>query len=338
MRAAAVASEPAADEAAERVLGEGGTAADAVVAAFLAAAAARPGVLLSPVQALFAGPGAGPRAFDGRARQPGRGLPRPRGATKTDAVHDAALVAVPASLGALALLHAYGGHVALDRLARPALDQARASGAIERGGVIERFGRRGPAALGDAVVARALVATAGRASGGLLSEEDLAEVRPESAVPRQGEFGASRRALVVPWPAPEAPQRVTEFIAAVDAAGVMVALSYAPDDDGLAVPELGLTLCRDAVVVRRGIPRVAPGEPLPCPAPIAIGLDDHVAFIALGIRAKTPLDVAKLAPAWSNRAAAAGKLLSAASEAASGTSARAVLRSAETGKVQKLTA
>jgi gamma-glutamyltranspeptidase/glutathione hydrolase len=335
VKAGAVASEPAADDAAERVLAEGGTAADAIVAAFLGAAAARPSVLLSPVQALFAGPGAGPRAFDGRARQPGRGLPRPRGAIKADAIPDAALVAAPASLGALVLLHAYGGLVTLDRLARPALERARALGATERGAVIERFAGRGPAALADAAVARALVAAAGRASGGLLSEEDLAEVRPESAAPRQGEFGASRRALVAPWPAPVALGRVTEFVAAVDVAGVMVALSYAPDDDGLAVPELGLTLARDAVVVRRGVPRVTPGEPLPFAAPIAIGQADHAAFIALGIRAKTPLDVAQMA-AWSNRAASGGKLLAAACEAARGTSARAVLRSPETGKVQKL--
>ena len=41
-----------------------------------------------------------------------------------------------------------------------------------------------------------------------------------------------------------------------DARGVLGVLGYAPDDDGLAVPELGITLARDAVVVRRGVPRV----------------------------------------------------------------------------------
>jgi gamma-glutamyltranspeptidase/glutathione hydrolase len=263
-------------------------------------------------------------------------LPRPRGATKADAVPDAALVAAPASLGALGLLHAYGGQLTLDRLVRPALERTRGTGATERGAVIERFGRRGPAALADAAVSRALIATAGRAVGGLLSEEDLAEVRPESAVPKQASFGPSRRALVAPWPAPEARGRTAEFVAAVDAAGVMVALAYAPDDDGLAVPELGLTLARDAIVVRRGIPRVTPGEALPFAAPVAIGVDRQGSFIALGVRGATPLDIERMSKAWSDRAAAGGKLLAAANEAARGTSARAVLRSVETGKVQKL--
>ena len=61
-----------AEEAAQHILAEAGTAADALIAGFFAAAGARPGVLFSPVQTLIAGPGVGARAFDGRARQPGR--------------------------------------------------------------------------------------------------------------------------------------------------------------------------------------------------------------------------------------------------------------------------
>jgi gamma-glutamyltranspeptidase/glutathione hydrolase len=334
VKSGAVASEPAADDAANRVLADGGSAVDAVVAGFLAAGAARPGALLSPVQALFAGPGAGPRAFDGRARQPGKGLPRPRGVVKAQPVPDAALAAVPASLAALALLHAYGGRLTLERLASAAIERAKAVDA--RAELIAKFAQRGPAALGDATIARPILAVAGRTEGGLLSDEDLAEVRPESQPPRQAELGGGRRALVTPWPAPEAPQRATEFVVAADATGVMAALSYAPDDDGLAVPELGLTLPRDAVAVRRGIPRVPPGEPLPCAAPIAMGLDEHVVFLALGIRSKTPLDTTKMSEAWSDRAATAAMLLSAANESARGTYARAVLRSADTEQVQKI--
>ena len=199
-----------------------------------------------------------------------------------------------------------------------------------------KFGERGPAALTDAAVARPLLVAAGRTEGGLLSEADLAEVRPESDAPRLVALGPKRRALVTPWPSPEAPGRPTEFVVAVDPSGVMAALTYAPDDDGLPIPELGLTLARDAVAVRRGIPRVPPGEPLPYAAPVAIGLDEHVAFLALGVRARTPLDAARMTAAWSDRAATAPMLLAAASEAAGGTSARAVLRSAETEQVQKL--
>jgi hypothetical protein len=90
------------------------------------------------------------------------------------------------------------------------------------------------------------------------------------------------------------------------------------------------------VVVRRGVPRVTPGEPLPCPAPIGIGVDDHVAFLAFGVRAAVPFDLASMAAAWSDPTSSGAKLLAAASEAARGSGARAVLRSTETGDVQKV--
>jgi len=117
---------------------------------------------------------------------------------------------------------------------------------------------------------------------------------------------------------------------------VMAALSYAPDDDGVAVPDLGLTLPRDAVAVRRGIPRVTPGEALPCAAPIAMGLEEHAVFLALGVRSNTPLDTAPMLAAWSDRGATAAMLLAAANEAARGSHARAVLRSPDTEQVQKI--
>jgi hypothetical protein len=116
----------------------------------------------------------------------------------------------------------------------------------------------------------------------------------------------------------------------------MAALSYAPDDGGLAAPELGLTLSRDAVVVRRKIPRVTPGEPLPCAAPIAIGVDEQVVFLALGVAADVPLDIEAMEPTWSNRAAGARMLLVSAAAGAFGTEARGVLRSTATEQVQKV--
>ncbi len=336
MRVGAVASERAAEEAADRVLSEGGSAADALVAGFLGAAAARAGVLLGPVQALFAGPGAGRRAFDGRGRQPGRGLPRPRGFVGTEEIPMAALAAAPASLGAMALVYAYAGHLPLERLAAPALERARALGAGERGAVIAKIAGTGASALREGALLRPLLAAAGRTSGGLLSEEDIAEVRPESAPPAEVDLGAGRQVLVLPWAAPGAPHRVAEFVVAVDAAGVMAALSYSPDDEGVPVPELGLTLPRDAIVVRRGIPRMTPGEPLPCPAAAAIGLEDRAAFMALGVRSQARLEMGSLGPAWADRSAALSQLLAAAKNAAGGSLAGAVLRSPETERVQKL--
>jgi len=333
VRFAAIASEPAAGEAAQRILAEAGTAADALIAGFLAASAARHSVLLSPVQALLAGPGVGARAFDGRARQPGLGLPRPRGAATGQRIPAAARVAVPASLGMLALLHAHYGKLTTQRLAVPAVEHADEIGAAERGALLGRIGRRGASALREAITARPLLAVGGRSEGGLLSERDLSEVRPETSVPREVEIGA-RRALLVPWPAPEAPHRIVEVIAAADAHGVLALLAYSPDDDGIAVPELGLTLSRDASVVKRGVPRLSPGEPIPCPAPIVLALSDQRLLMALGVRASVPVSVADLSASWAKTGVAA-KLLRAARDATNGDRAFAVLRS-ETQQVRKL--
>jgi hypothetical protein len=333
VRFAAVASEPIAGKAAHQILGEAGTAADALIAGFLAAAAARSSVLLSPVLALLSGPGVGSRAFDGRARQPGLGVPRPRGVAPGQRVPDAARVAVPASLGLLALLHAHDGKIAFQRLAAPAVEHAAEIGAEPRSALLGRIGRKGPSALREAVTARALLAVAGRVEGGLLSERDLGEVRPDSRAPREIEMG-DRRALLVPWSAPEVPHRMVEIIAAADAHGVLAVLAYSPDDEGIAVPELGLTLSRDASVVMRGIVRVPPSEPIPFPAPIALALSDQRLLMAVGVRGSFAFSTADLSVAWSKTSAAA-KLVRAARDAARGERAFAVLRS-ETQQVRKL--
>src|SRR5690606_10692291 len=71
------ASDPIAAEAAQQALDDGGRAADAAIAGFLAAAGAREAVLLAPTVALVGGLGAGTRLLDGRAVQPGAGAKRP---------------------------------------------------------------------------------------------------------------------------------------------------------------------------------------------------------------------------------------------------------------------
>jgi gamma-glutamyltranspeptidase/glutathione hydrolase len=336
VRSSAVASEPAAERAAAAILDEEGTAAEALIAGFLAASAARPGVLWSPLQVLIAGPGTFARAFDGRARQPGLGLPRPRGVMATASVPTAAHVAAPASLGALALLHAYDATISFQRLARPALEYAKGAGGAERRALLTKVARLGPQALRAPAVLRALLAVAGRTEGGLLSEKDLAEVRPESALPREVRLGGDRSALVVPWPSPQASHRPVEVIVVADARGVLGVLGYAPDDDGVAVPELGLTLPRDAVVVRRGIPRVAPGEVLPAPAPLAIALSGKLAFMALGVRSSTPLSAADLAAIWPEGTVTGNKSLAAARERAGGALAVGLVRTLKSPQVQKL--
>ena len=337
MRSSAVASEPVAERAAAAILEEEGTAGEALIAGFLAAAATRPSALWSPVQVLIAGPGTFARAFDGRARQPGLGLPRPRGVVEKARVPAAAHVAAPASLGALAVLHAYDATLTFQQLAGPALELAKGEGSAERRALLAKVARLGPAALRAPAVLRALLAVAGRTEGGLLSERDLAEVRPESAFPREVRLGGDRGAWVVPWPAPAAPHRPVEVIVAADGRGVLGALGYAPDDEGLPVPELGIVLARDAVVVRRGIPRVSPGEVLPAPAPLAIAMAAKLAFMAIGVRSRTPLSPADLTAIWPEGAVMGGKALAAARDRAGGALAVGLVRSRKDQEVQKLT-
>lgn len=336
MKAVAKASQACAEIAAAAVLEEGGTAVDAVIAGFFAAAGAGAGVLLGPVQALVAGPGVGPRAFDGRSRQPGRGLPRPRGLTEGQAVSPAALVAVPAALAALSLAHAYDGLLPIERLVAHGVAEAKKRGKNAREAAMRRIGAVGAAAIRDPRIARALLGVAGRVQGGLLSEEDLIQLRPVSAAPFSIDLGdqdddAAKRlerwVLLTPWPAPETQYRVAEVLAAGDSRGVLAVLAYAPDEDGVDVPDLELCAPRDAVVVRRGVPRVSPGAPIGCPAPIAIAMEKGRPVLAAGLVAGRAISPEAFARAWGKPGAAAPALLRAAAEATGATKAVAVVRS-----------
>ena len=94
IRAAAATHEVMA-EAAQTVLDAGADAADALVAGFFALAGATPAGLLAPTVAMLGGTGVGGRVFDGRALQPGRGAPRPRGFLEGAEIPLGAYVAVP---------------------------------------------------------------------------------------------------------------------------------------------------------------------------------------------------------------------------------------------------
>ena len=66
------------------------------------------------------------------------------------------------------------------------------------------------------------------------------------------------------------------------------------------MPGLELSLGRDAVPVRRGVPRLAPGTPLPAPAPMAIAVQSGGFAVALGLLGRpevVPASVAHLARA-----------------------------------------
>jgi gamma-glutamyltranspeptidase/glutathione hydrolase len=219
--------------------------------------------------ALLAGVGVGARAFDGRAAQPGRGAPRPRGFVDAGTVPDTARVAAPRSLSMLSLLHGYAGRGRLRDLTRAGVAAAERAGATGRARLLEQVGESGAAVLQRREIARTLLGAAGAVAGGVLTEEDLSETLPADVEALAAELGAGIVALRPPWPT-GADARPAETIVACDGRGMLAALAYAPADEGVDVPDLGLTLAPDAIPVRRGIPRVTPGTALPAAAPIAI--------------------------------------------------------------------
>jgi gamma-glutamyltranspeptidase/glutathione hydrolase len=285
-RSLAVASNGAVADAANAVVARG-NAVDAVVGGVFAAAADAPGVLLGPVQILIGGAGAGLRAVDGRVRQPGRGAPRPRGFRAEDEVPRAASVGVPALPAALAAAHATAGSATLLTILGPAVDCARAA-SPERGALFARLAQRGPAALVDAAFSSDFLAAVGRVAGGNVTNEDLEELRPVVTAAVAYDAG-SRRVARVPWLADGAERDATraQVVLAIDAHGLVAAACYEAvlTEDGLPIPELGLVAPLLATPVRRGEPRVKPGEAHVAPAPIALVGPAGSVDMAMGVAA-----------------------------------------------------
>ena len=263
---------------------------DAVVAGLLVAAAYSPGVLLGPVQLLVAGTGAGRIAADGRLRQPGLGLPRPRGATSTGAIPEAARVAAPAFPAAVATVLAAHGTATLRRLAAPAVKVARSS-FPERAAVLDAFARRGAPALGDDAIASELLAVGGRAAGGSLTLEDLTSVRP--ALARIEERSMTPAGWMrMPWLAAGLDASCTHVVAAADGRGLVCIACYESPVEGILVPGLGLLAPAFAVPVLHGKPRVRPGEPLAASAPVAVRASRGTADLAVGLATTSDADAA----------------------------------------------
>jgi hypothetical protein len=265
-----------------------GNAVDAVIAGVLASAAESPTVLLGPFQLLVGGAGAGLLALDGRVRQPGLGVPRPRGFLAGEKVPASALVAVPALPAAVAAASAVLGALALTRVAGPAIELARAS-SPERARFIERLVHRGVPGLADDPVASELLAAAGRPARGLLTPDDLRSVLP--ALVRCDESGTeSGGLLTIPWRGESGKGRrtasessATQVVAACDARGLVAVACYESPLDGLAIPALGVIAPLLAAPVMRGAARVRPGESRAASAPIALRIRGGVVDLGLGI-------------------------------------------------------
>jgi len=292
---AAIGSHPGATAAATAALEAGGSAADAVIAGFFAAAGADPGVLLGPAVALVAGASAGARAFDGRAAQPGLGAVRPRGFVDDATIPVGARVAAPRSIAMLLLLHTYRGRATLASLVKPGILAAEAEGAKARAALIRRVGAAGVLALRTPEAARALIAVGGPVAGGALSAQDLEEARPAEADATIDEIAEGASVFTSPWPPPPDALAQAEVILACDGRGLLAALAYVPARQGIAVPELELLLRADAVPVRRGVTRLAPGAPLAAPAPVAIFHQKAGCWAVVGLPGSPRVDPRKLA-------------------------------------------
>jgi gamma-glutamyltranspeptidase/glutathione hydrolase len=268
--AASTASSVAARAAAAEILAAGGTAVDAVISGFFAAAGERPGVLLAPAVALVSGTGAGGRAYDGRSVQPGLGSARPRGFVEGATIPEAAYAAAPRTIAMLVLLHGHRGRTSLSVLARAGVAAAEAQDEKARAGLIRRVGASGVLALRSTEVARALVSAGGSVAGGMLTERDLEEARPAETDAVTTALTSGATVFTSPWAPSEAFAAGAEAVVACDGRGIVAAIAYAPSAAGVVVPELGITLARDAVPVLRGVTRLAPGTPIASAAPIAL--------------------------------------------------------------------
>ncbi|HLK38091.1 MAG TPA: hypothetical protein VKU41_15120 [Polyangiaceae bacterium] len=304
----AVASEGPTAEAARDALTRG-NAVDAVVAAVLVAAVASPSVLLGPVQMLVGGAGAGLLAIDGRVRQPGRGVSRPRGFVPDEVIPDAARVAVPLLPSALASALGSAGTTTLHRAAGASLAWAKLH-APDRVRIAEALTRLGPAALAEGAVAEELLAVGGRASRGLLTPKDLVASRPAIHRVDTDRLGASG-IVRPPWASPHArakrenglgtpsgaheeppPSHSTSVVAAADARGLFAIACYEGSLAGVPVASLGLVAPAYAVPVLRGRKRVSPGEPLATPTAVAMRASRGVVDLVLGIAGSGDLEAA----------------------------------------------
>jgi gamma-glutamyltranspeptidase/glutathione hydrolase len=273
LRSLARSNDEACEAAAAEQLTRGGSAIDAVLAGYFAAAGAYPGVLLGAVTLLLGGTGSGERAFDGRVRQPGVNAKRPRGTVEGATPPAAARVGVPCSVPALAVSLGYGAHATLGRLVQPGVALAKERGAERRAAVLSRVGQVGALAFSEPEVSLALVRAFGPPNGGLVTPADFAHPQnldiPATRVDRDG-----APVLTAPWAevVATAPGRGT-VVTAVDINGLFAAASFDTLPEALPLDELELACPTLAAPTLRGVPRVTPGTPLPAPAPLWITFD-----------------------------------------------------------------
>lgn len=269
-KAVATATDPEAAASAEELLAAKGSAADAVLAAYFRWAGAFKHGLFSPAVALVAGAGAGARAFDGRALQPGAGAQRPRGVPAGETPPVEARAAVPRAPHMALLLHAAHGRRPLREVVRPGVEAAKKAGAERRAALLSQIGEGAMQTLRREELSRSLLRIAGTNVGGQMTEQDLALATPADE-PAKTQADGEARVLRCPWPSIES-GRGELAVCAVDSWGLAAALAVAPSDEAeaLAIAELEVQLPAVAEPVLRGKSRALPRSVLPIGARIAI--------------------------------------------------------------------
>ena len=247
-------------------------------------------MLLGPVTLLVAGVGSRGCAFDGRLRQPGLGTRRPRGFVEAD-VPVAARVALSTAVAAITVALAYDRRATLTTLAKQGVRIAKDVGALDRARVLDRIASVGPAALSESSFVRPLLHLASPSQGGLLTPADFVAAEDASSEARESEV-RGEIVLEAPWALAKVeapgPGGSRHGICAVDATGAYAALSYEHLGQALDVPALELVASLAAIPVRRGTPRVKPGERLPAAAGLAVYCDDNHAPSEVTVTVQSP--------------------------------------------------
>lgn len=261
-RCIVAASDDVALQAAEEAVASGHSPLGVAVSSYLALVGNYPGVLWGPLAMLVHGLGVS-RVFDGRLRQPGVGVKRPRGFTQTDTIPGAATVPAAQVVPALFVALSYDDERRYSELFKTGLATAKRVGAPRRAALLTRIKELGARAFMDPAVHRPLLHAGSVSEGGLLGVKDF-EPPVSIDLPTLQQPGPEGQSKVVfPWEAAASSSGEPGYIAALDRRGVGVLLRYERATQGEVVDEWELLLPRAASPVRRGVTRLRPGQPLP---------------------------------------------------------------------------
>lgn len=278
MRNVLIASDTAAQQAGTEILTTGGNAADAVIAAMLAGAVrASPASLLGSGVVFIAGTGMGAYMVDGRARAPGLGERRP-----TAPVHPPIewYAAVPALLDAVLTTHNRFGSVPIGTISRAATSAVRDTKPDEktqaRLTVLETLPRAGARTLERLGVYHAIMVSAGKVAGGVVTRDDLKQVaipvRPlVSRVAGEHEVLIAPPDPAVRFPPPPPPPVPVGAAVCADMHGVVACALWAVAPEAVALPtDVGVSLAALCNPPTKGVPRRRPGTQIPMPLPAAV--------------------------------------------------------------------